>query len=91
MLVSSIARFNAAQSMNNAAFGIMQTYTQMNNAMSNSTFGGENSLTMLHEMDKKLSLDLTSNRLLYKIASLQEKLARKHQEQNIKKTFSILA
>ena len=42
MLVSSIARFNAAQSMNNAAFGIMQNYTQMSNSVSNSTFGGEN-------------------------------------------------
>lgn len=91
MLVSSIARFNAANTMNNAAFGIMQNYTQMSNAVSNNTFGGEHNLTMLHEMDKKLSLDLASNRLLYKIASLQEKLAKKHQEQNIKNTFSVLA
>ena len=91
MLVSSIARFNAAQSMNNAAFGIMQNYTQMSNAVSNSTFGGENNLTMLHQMDKKLSLDLASNSLLYKIASLKEKMAKIHQEQNIKNTFSVLA
>ena len=77
--------------MNNAAFGVMQNYTQMNNALSNNTFGGENNLTMLHEMDKKLSLDLASNSLLYKLASLQEKLARKHQNDNIKKSFSVLA
>ena len=77
--------------MNNAAFGFMQNYTQMSNAVSNSTFGGENNLTMLHQMDKKLSLDLASNSLLYKIASLQEKMAKKHQAQNIKNTFSVLA
>ncbi len=91
MLVSSIARFNAARSMNNAAFGIMQNYAQMNNTLSNNAFGGENNLTMLHEMDKKLSLDLESNSLLYKLASLQEKLAKKHQNDNIKRTFSVLA
>ncbi len=91
MLVSSIARFNAARNMNNAAFGIMQSYNQMNNALSNNTFGGENNLTMLHEMDKKLSLDLASNSLLYKISSLQEKLAKKHQNENIKHSFSVMA
>lgn len=92
MLVSSIVRFNAVQSMNNAAFGVMQTYNQMNNALSHHTFGGENDLTMLHEMDKKLSLDLVSNSLLYKIASLQEKMAQKHQAQDFEKgRLSILA
>lgn len=90
MLVSSIARFNAAQSMNNAAFCIMQTYNQMNNALSHHAFGGENNLTMLHEMDKKLSLDLASNSLLYKLASLQEKMAKKHQAEDVKR-FSVLA
>lgn len=82
MLVSTIARFNAARAMNNASYGVMQNYTQMSNAVSNNTFGGENSLTMLHEMDKKLSLDLASNSFLYKLASLQEKWAKKHQEHN---------
>lgn len=91
MLVSSIARFNAARNMNNAAFGIMQNYTQMSNAVSNNTFGGENNLTALHDMDKRLSLDLTSNKLLYMIASLQEKLAEKHQSQNSKNKLSVLA
>ena len=65
--------------------------SQMNNTLSNNTFGGENNLTMLHEMDKKLSLDLASNSLLYKLASLQEKLTKKHQNENIKKSFSVLA
>lgn len=85
MLVSTIARFNATKAMNNASYGLMQNYTQMSNAVSNNTFGGENSLTMLHEMDKKLSLDLASNSFLYKLASLQEKWAKKHQEQGIAK------
>ena len=82
MLFSTSARFNAARAMNNASYGVMQNYTQMSNAVSNNTFGGENSLTMLHEMDKKLSLDLASNSFLYKLASLQEKWAKKHQEHN---------
>ena len=91
MLVSSIARFNAAKSMNNAAFGIMQSYSQMSNAVSNNTFGGENNLTMFHAMDKKLSLDLASHSLLYKLASLQEKWAKKHQEMEIKNSFNTFA
>lgn len=91
MLVSSIASFNAARNMNNAAFGIMQNYAQMNNSVSNNTFGGENSLTMLHEMDKKLSLDLASNKFLYKLASLQGKIAKNNQEHSIKNSFSTFA
>ncbi len=89
MLVSSIARFSAAKA--DASFGIMQSYAQINNAISNNTFGGENSLTMLHEMDKKLSLDLASNSFLYKLASLQEKWAKNHQEQNVKSSLNVLA
>lgn len=93
MLVSSIVRFNAARSANNAAFGMMQANSQMNNNMTNNTFGGEHDLSMLNNLDKKLSLDLSSNSLLYKIATLQEKMAKKHQEQNsdTKSSFSIFA
>jgi len=91
MLVSSIARFNAARNMNNAAFGIMQNHAQMSSAVSNNTFGGENNLAILQEMDKKLSLDLASKKFLYKLANLQEKMAKRHQEQNIKNSFSTFA
>lgn len=91
MLVSSIVRFNAAQAMNNAAFGMMQTSSKLNNAMTNNTFGGEHDLSMLNKLDKKLSLDLASNSLLYKINDLQEKMAKKRQEHDIKRSFSTFA
>jgi len=91
MLVSSIARFNAARSMNNAAFGVMQSQAQVSNAVSNNTFGGENNLAILKEMDKKLSLDIASKKFLYKLANQHQILAKKHQEQNIKNSFSTFA
>lgn len=91
MLVSSIVRFNAEKGMTNAAFGNVQNAAQMSNQAHN-TFGGEHNLTMLNQMDKKLSLDLTSNSLLYKLNSLTEKLVQKHQEQNNhKNSLNILA
>uniref|UniRef100_UPI004027652D hypothetical protein n=1 Tax=Candidatus Scatousia sp. TaxID=3085663 RepID=UPI004027652D len=65
MLVSSIARFNALHNMNNAAMNMMNAASSFTNV---SAFGGEHDLTMLHEKDKKLSLDLASNSLLYKIS-----------------------
>lgn len=92
MLVSSIARFKAAESMNNAAYSMINTTNTMNNAVSNlNTFGGEQDLNLLHQMDKKLSLDLASNSLLYKLSCLQQKAAQKRQEQEIKQFFDILA
>ena len=91
MLVSSIVRFNASKGMTNAAFGNVQNAAQMANP-SNNTFGGEHNLTMLNQMDKKLSLDLASNSLLYKLNSLTEKLVQKHQEQNThKSSLNLLA
>lgn len=94
MLVSSIARFNAINTMNKAGFGVMQTASQMNYLMNSSAFGGEHDLSLLNQMDKKLSLDLESNKLLYKISYMQEKMAAKHQDlnnNNNKKSLNILA
>lgn len=89
MLVSSIARFNALHNMNNAAMNMMNA---SNSLLANTrTFGGEHSLSMLHEMDKKNSLDLVSNSLLYKICSLQEKAAKKHQDNECRKSLNVLA
>lgn len=89
MLVSSIARFNAINTMNNAAFQSMQTSNNMMSLISNSnTFGGEHDLNMLHELDNRFSLDLASNSLLYKIAYLQEKLFRKMQSQDVERNKS---
>lgn len=86
MLVSSIARFNALHNMNNAAMNMMNAANSFTNVRA---FGGEHDLTMLHEKDKKLSLDLASNSLLYKISYLQEKAAQKRQQQEMKRNLDI--
>lgn len=93
MLVSSIARFNALNTMNNAAFGMMQTSCQMMSNMNNAgAFGGEHDLSMLNKMDNKMSMDLASNQLLYKVSYLQEKMAAKHQDLDCKsKSLNLLA
>lgn len=92
MLVSSIARFNAINTMYNATSNMMNASSAlMNTAANMHTFGGEHDLNMLHNMDKKLSLDLASNSLLYKISYLQEKAAKKRQEQEIKKILDVIS
>lgn len=84
MLVSAIARFNAINTMNNAAYNMMNASNSMMGMMSSHTFGGEHNLSMLHEMDKQISLDLVSNSLLYKLAYLQEKSLARRQAQEFK-------
>lgn len=75
MLVSSIAQFDAINRRNNAAYASMQSMNSLHGALRNMhTFSGEHSLDMLHQMDNRLSLDLVSNALLYKIACLEEKM-----------------
>jgi hypothetical protein len=83
MLVSSIARFGAVNTANNM--------TSLQNGVNAGTFGGENNLSMLHNMDKHLSLDLASNPLRYRLVSLQEKFASKFQNNQIKKSLNFLA
>lgn len=91
MLVSSIARFNANNTMNNTVFMSLNASNSMINGINNThAFGGEHDLAMLNKMDKKLSLDLSTNNLLYKVAYLQEKMASKHQNNEIKKSLNIL-
>lgn len=84
MLVSTIARFNALNTMNNAAFASMQSSNLLLNAVSSC---GNNNLYALNEMDKKISSDMLTNNLLYKIASLQEKTA----AQQTKNSLNLLA
>lgn len=94
MLVSSIAKFNAMNQMNNAAFAMMQNSNAMLNNANGHTFGGEHDLNMLNKMDKKLSLDLVTNKLLYQLSYLQEKMADKHQAAECRKNgkqLSVLA
>ena len=91
MLVSSIARFNANNTMNNTVFMSLNASNSMINGINNThAFGGEHDLAMLNKMDKKLSLDLSTNNLLYKVAYLQEKMASKHQNNEIKRSLNIL-
>ena len=91
MLVSSIAQFNALNTMANTQFASMQTTNAMMNNVKNNTFGGEHDLSMLNKIDNKLSLDLLTNKLLYKIAFLQEKVANKQLANEGKKSLNYLA
>lgn len=86
MLVSSIARFNAKSILNT------QQYKQ-NNSNTNSahTFGGEHELSMLNRLDQKLGLDLSTNKLLYNVNYLQEKLVNKHQANDKKHALNVFA
>ena len=91
MLVSSIARFDAINTMNNASFAAMTASSNMISGINNAhAFGGEHDLRALNEMDKKFSLDLLTNKLLYKIASLQERIASKHEAIVAKKSLNVL-
>lgn len=91
MLVSSIARFNALNTMSNASFAAMQTNSSIMSTLNNiHTFGGEHDLSMLNSLDKKFSLDLQTNSLLYKLAYMQEKMAAKQQNNN-KNSLNLLA
>ena len=51
MLVSSIARFNALNTMNNASFASMQ----VSNGLNKHAFGGEHDLSMLNKMDNRMA------------------------------------
>lgn len=91
MLVSSIARFDAINTKNNASFAAVAASSNMVSGINNAhTFGGEHDLSMINKMDKKFSLDLLTNKLLYKIAYLQEKMASKHQATEMKKSLNVL-
>ena len=81
MLVSSIARFEAVNTMNNAMFQSMQASNNMMNIIGNSnSFGSVQDLNMLHELDNQFSITMLTNNLMYKIAYLQEKMFAKMQK-----------
>lgn len=84
MLVSSITRFNAINTMNNASMVSMQTTNSLINAVGKAgTFAGENDLSFANEMDKKFCMDLLTNNLLYKLAYMQEKMTHKNNKNSI--------
>lgn len=83
MLVSSIARFNAISQMNTASMNMRKSMGELgvsHGNIKNIVAGGEHSLELLQQMESKLSLDLASNNLLYKLAYLQEKTEAKKLE-----------
>ena len=85
MLVSSIARFEAINTMNNSMFQSMQASNNMMSLINNAhTFGGDFDLGFLHELDKRFSLDMATNGLLYKLAYYQEKMLAKLQKRELK-------
>ena len=85
MLVSSIARFQAINTMNNTMFQAMQASNNIMRLANNAhSFGGDNDLSFLHELDKRFALDMATNGLLYKLAYYQEKMLAKLQAQEIK-------
>lgn len=79
MLVSAIARFDAVNTMNNASFASMQNSNNMMSAVRNlHTFGGD--YESLNDLDNRFSIAMLTNSLMYKIASLQEKMFSKMQK-----------
>ena len=78
MLVSTMVRFNAMNTANNANFASVQANNSMVSAVDNAhTFNGVRGLQTLNKMDKKFSLDILVNNLSAKLARLQEKSATK--------------
>ena len=89
MLVSSIARFEAINTMNNTMFQSMQASNGMMNLVRNATFGGD--MNFLHEMDNRFALDFATNGLLYKLAYYQEKMLAKMQAYEFKRSIDYKA
>ena len=85
MLVSSIARFDALNNMNNAAFASMQLSNNMMKFAHNRTFEGDSDLSALNKIDKRASISQATNGLLYKLAYYQEQMLRDMQADEIKK------
>ncbi len=87
MLVSSIVRFSNNNLINNSSAAQLQnSNAKMSSQNSTHTFGGEHDLSMLNKIDKQVGLDLPTNKFLYKLTFLQEKMQTNH-----KKSLNILA
>ena len=86
MLVSSIARFDALNTMNNTAFASMQLSNDMIKfAHHGATFGGEHDLSGFQDIYKNTSTGLATNGLLHKLAYYHEQMVRDLQADEIKK------
>lgn len=89
MLVSSIARFQAAAGASDASFAMMMGANSLMSLVRNSQAFGD--LSALQEADKRLTMDMQTNSLLYKLYTLQEKMWKKQQDDDIKRSFSAFA
>lgn len=77
MLVSSIARFSAVNTMDNSALTSNQTSNSRVNAVH--AFSGDKSFGVLNVIDKKLNFKTLAGQILHKITNFQEKVsASKH-------------
>jgi hypothetical protein len=89
VLVSSVAKFNAVG--NDAAFMAM-----VGNGRTLGCGGGCPSrrkcdFAALNESDKRMNMDNITNSLTYKVSILQEEMAKKRQDADIKRSFSTFA
>lgn len=92
MLVSSIARLNAVNTMNNAAFMALSASNSMISGVNNThAFEGERNLVALNQAEKTINASLLTNNLLYKISSLQEKFSAKKQSNELKNSLDLMA
>lgn len=77
MLVSSIARFSAVNTVDNSALASNQTSNSRVNAVH--AFSGDRSFAVLNAIDKKLNFKTLAENVLHKITNFQEKItASKH-------------
>lgn len=91
MITPVISRLSAINSMNNAAYGMMQT---SNALMQMVSFAGTNpnvDLGKLHSAENALMMKMLNDSFIYKISQAQEKQLKKLEQDNIKRSFSVFA
>ncbi len=101
MLVSMMARLNAAAMSTNAAYAGMQgkqallSLTNQSSHVANASFGNEfqqiRDLKNLLRQEQNITFGMRQNELLYKISELQYQAWKKVQDENIKRSFSTFA
>lgn len=91
MITPVISRLSAINSMNNAAYGMMQSADAL---MKLVTFAGTNpnvDLGKLNSVEKNLMMKMLNDSFIYKISREQEKQLEKLEKENIKRSFSTFA
>ncbi len=91
MITPVISRLSAINSMNNAAYGMMQSSNALMGLIS---FAGTNpnvDLGKLNSVEKNLMMKMLNDSFIYKISQAQEKQLKKLEQDNIKHSFSTFA